>query len=120
MELAPLTFAVLLVVAGVPAPTVAGDDGRPLADAGLDQSTTVGSTVYLDGGGSVDPDGEIEAYDWSIETPSGETVRPRDPDSVTTRFVPDETGRYEVRVTVTDEDGQTQSDTLYVDVEEAD
>jgi hypothetical protein len=119
MKLISIAFAVLLVVAGVPAPTTAGDDGRPLADAGLDQSTTVGSTVYLDGGGSLDPDGEIEAYDWSIETPGGETVHPRDPDAVTTRFVPEKLGRYEVRLTVTDEDGQSQSDTLYVDVEES-
>ncbi|WP_435116146.1 PKD domain-containing protein [Halolamina sp. C58] len=113
-------LAVLLVVAGLPMPAVtAADDGRPLADAGLDQSATVGSTVYLDGGGSVDPDGEIVDYDWSIRTPSGERMTPADSDAVTTRFVPDEIGRYEVRLTVTGDDGQTHADTMYVDVEEA-
>jgi len=112
-------LAVLLVIAGLPTPAIAADDGRPLADAGLDQSATVGSTVYLDGGGSVDPDGEIVGYDWSIRTPGGETVTPADPDAVTTQFVPDETGRYEVQLTVTGDDGQTHTDTLYVDVEGA-
>ena len=119
MKLLSLTLAILLVVAGVPAPTTADGDGRPLADAGLDQSTTVGSTVYLDGGGSLDPDGEIVEYRWSIETPRGETIHPENPDAVTTQFVPDETGRYAVQLTVTGDDGQSQSDTLYVDVEEA-
>jgi len=117
MKLLPLIFAVMLVVAGVPAPSVADGDGRPLADAGLDQSVTIDNTVYLDGGGSVDPDGEIIEYNWSIKTPSGDTVTPADPDAVTTQFVPEETGRYHVELTVTGDDGQTQSDTLYVDVE---
>jgi len=117
MKLLPLIFAVMLVVAGVPAPSVADGDGRPLADAGLDQSVTIDNTVYLDGGGSVDPDGEIIEYNWSIKTPSGDTVTPADPDAVTTQFVPEETGRYHVELTVIGDDGQTQSDTLYVDVE---
>lgn len=120
MKRLSLTLAVLLVVAGVPAPTMAdSDDGRPLADAGLDQSATVGDTVYLDGGGSVDPDGEIVEYEWSIETPNGEIVTPADPDAVTTQFVPERTGRYRVRLTVTGDDGQTRSDWLWVDVEAA-
>ena len=119
MKRLSLMLAVLLVAASLPMPAVAADDGRPLADAGLDQSATVGSTVYLDGGGSVDPDGEIVSYDWSIRTPSGERVTPADPEAVTTQFVPDETGRYEVQLTVTGDDGQTHTDTMYVDVEEA-
>lgn len=116
MKLPHLALSVLLVTAGIPAPTIAADGGRPLADAGLDQSATVGSTVYLDGGGSVDPDGDLVSYEWSIESPSGETVTPRDPDAAMTRFVPDEPGRYHVRLAVTGDDGQTQSDTLFVDI----
>ncbi|NHX36648.1 MULTISPECIES: PKD domain-containing protein [Halolamina] len=119
MKLRSIALAALLVVAGVTAPVAADDDGRPLADAGLDQTATVGSTVYLDGGGSLDPDGEIVAYRWSIETPSGESITPVDPTSVTTRFVPEEPGRYYVRLTVTGDDGRRHSDTLYVDVERA-
>ncbi|KPN31282.1 PKD domain protein [Halolamina pelagica] len=117
MKLRSLALAVLLVFAGVTAPVAAGDDGRPLADAGLDQTATVGSTVYLDGGGSLDPDGEIVAYNWSIETPDGATITPADPTSATTRFIPEEVGRYYVTLTVTGDDGKRHSDTLYVDVE---
>jgi len=119
MKLRSIALAVLLVGAGVTAPVAAGDDGRPLADAGLDQTATVGSTVYLDGGGSLDPDGEIVAYNWSIETPSGATITPSDPTSATTRFTPDEVGRYYVTLTVTGDDGKRHSDTLYVDVDRA-
>ena len=117
MKLLPLTLAVLLVTSGLPAGAIAADDGRPMADAGLDQSATVGETVYLDGGGSLDPDGEIRTYSWSIRTPSGERIAPADPAAVTTQFVPDESGRYRVQLTVTGDDGQTHSDTLFVDVD---
>ncbi|MBP1987412.1 PKD domain-containing protein [Halolamina salifodinae] len=109
----------LLLTSGLPAGALAADDGRPLADAGLDQSATVGDTVYLDGGGSLDPDGEIRSYSWSIRTPSGDQITPADPEAVTTRFVPEEAGRYHVQLTVTGDDGQTQSDTLFVDVDRA-
>jgi hypothetical protein len=119
MKLLPLTLAVLILTSGLPAGALAADDGRPLANAGLDQSASVGETVYLDGGGSVDPDGEIREYSWSIRTPSGDRITPADPEAATTQFVPEEPGRYHVQLTVTDDDGRTQSDTLFVDVDKA-
>ena len=56
-----------------------GDDGGgdgdanqpPTANAGLDQSVTVGSTVTLDGSGT-DPEGETLSYAWTA--PSGITL----------------------------------------------
>ena len=114
-----LVLTLLVVTSGLPAPTAAtgADNGEsPLANAGLDQSVTPGTTVYLDGGGSVDPDGEIQQYRWSIETPSGESRTPVEPSAAMTRFVPGHTGRYLVQLTVTDDDGNSRSDTLYVDV----
>ncbi|GAB7093541.1 hypothetical protein JCM30237_06930 [Halolamina litorea] len=123
MKRLPLVLSVLLVTAALPglgAGVADVDaDGRPLADAGLDQSATVGDTVYLDGGGSLDPDGEIVSHEWTIRTPAGDRITPSEPESVTTRFVPDEPGRYHVRLTVTDDDGRTKNDTLYVDVEQS-
>lgn len=119
MRTLPFALAVLLVVASTPASAVAGGDDAaepPLAEAGLDQSVVPGTTVYLDGGGSLDPDGEIVRYRWAIETPTGETTVPRDPSTAMTQFVPQHPGRYLVELTVTDEDGRSQSDTLYVDV----
>lgn len=117
MHRTALVMAVLVVLAVVPAGGSAEDDGAPLADAGLDQRAEVGETVLLDGTGSRDPDGRIETYEWQIETPDGRTVTPADPTDPRTRFVVQEPGRYEVTVTVTDDDGKRTADTLYVYVE---
>lgn len=116
MKSTPLMVVMLVLLAAIPAGVVAGKNEPPLVDAGLDQNVRRGTTVYLDGGGAVDPDGEIVAYEWRIETPRGEQSVPEDPNAETTRFVPDEVGRYRVTLTVTDGDGATESDTLYVDV----
>lgn len=91
--------------------------GLPLADAGLDQEVTVGTTVYLDAGGSTDPDGGSLRYEWRVERPNGSTVE-LEGSGPRASFGPTTTGRYEATVTVTDDDGETATDTLYVDVDE--
>ncbi len=51
--------------------TKAGTNGRPVADAGPDQSVKVGQQVTLEGNGS-DPDGDPITYEWSvISKPAG-------------------------------------------------
>lgn len=117
MDRTALVIAGLVVLAVVPSGGVAGEGGAPLADAGLDQHAEVGETVLLDATGSRDPGGGIEAYEWKIETPGGETVTPADPSDPRTRFVVHKPGRYDVTITVTDESGRSSSDTLYVYVE---
>src|SRR6056297_159200 len=121
-----VAVAVLLVVTTTAAGTLGTDavsvttptpsNEAPLADAGLDQDVRRGATVLLDATGSRDPDGRIERYEWSIQTPSGDAITPDCDDCARTRFTPTETGRYRVTITVTDDDGATRSDTLYVDV----
>jgi hypothetical protein len=110
-------LAAIVVSAGV-AGVVAADDG-PLAAAGLDQEVGVNTTVQLDGTGSSHPDGRIEGYEWSIETPDGRTVTPDCRTCARTQFTPRSVGRYDVTLTVTDGEGRTDSDTLYVYVEAA-
>ena len=117
MERYATILAVLLVVAGA-AGVVAAEDG-PLAAAGLDQEVGVDTTVQLDGTGSSHPDGRIEGYEWSIETPDGRTMTPDCRDCGRTSFKPRSVGRYNVTLTVSDGDGRTDNDTLYVHVEEA-
>lgn len=95
---------------------VAGAADGPLADAGLDQSVTQGATVYLDAGGSTASDGEITTYEWTIERPNGTETTPECSSCVRTSFVADQAGTYAVTVAVTDDDGATDRDTLYVDV----
>lgn len=115
----PMRRGYLLIVLAVLAVGVAGANTAPLADAGLDQQVESGTTVYLDAGGSTDPDGTIVGYEWSIAGPNGADVRPDCPTCNETRFVPNRTGEYEVTVTVTDDDGATGQDTLFVTVEQA-
>jgi hypothetical protein len=105
-----------LLALAIAAAGVAAANERPMAEAGLDQESTVNSTVYLDAGGSLDPDGEIAEYEWEIERPNGTTTVPDCPSCSLTQFVPMRAGQYNVTVTVTDDDGATMNDTMYVTV----
>jgi PKD domain len=107
---------VLLLLTTTVLPLVTTANEPPLANAGLDQHVVRGSTVLLDATGSHDPDGTIQRYDWSIETPDGRTTAPNCPNCSRTRFRPRAIGRYTVSVTVTDEKGAKRRDTLYVTV----
>lgn len=69
-------WIVAILVLVVATAGVAAADQPPMAEAGLDQEAVVNGTVYLDAGGSLDPDGEIGDYAWSIETPGGNTTVP--------------------------------------------
>ena len=118
--------AVLVVgaVGGVPVATAStdsvdsGDDENeaPLADAGLDQEVPINATVFLDASGSRDPDGSIASYEWSIEQPDGTPTSPRCDTCAQSEFQVGMAGTYAVTVTVTDDDGATSTDTLYVEV----
>ena len=118
MERYLLFLLAAIVVSAGGAGVVAADDG-PLAAAGLDQEVGVNTTVQLDGTGSSHPDGRIEGYEWSIETPDGRTMTPDCRDCARTSFKPRSLGRYDVTLTVRDGEGRTDSDTLYVYVEAA-
>jgi len=98
----------------------ADENEAPLADAGLDQEVPLNSTVYLDASGSRDPDGSIASYEWSIDRPDGTPTSPRCETCAQSEFRAGMVGTYEVTVTVTDDDGATRSDTLYVTVTDVD
>lgn len=112
-----VTVGILMSALGPVAATPATEP--PLAEAGLDQQVPLDSTVILDATGSRDPDGGALEYEWTIETPSGTTIVPDCPRCARTEFRAARPGRYEATVTVTDEEGHTTKDTLYVEVEEA-
>ena len=101
-ELSNVADEVLINVTG------AAENGVPTADAGVDQSVTVGDTVLLDGGSSSDPDNDPLTYNWTIEIrPLGSSAAIGDPGSETTNFVPDVEGSYTVQLIVND--GQVNS-----------
>jgi len=76
----------------------------PVADPNGPYSGTVGSPVSFDGSGSSDPDGTIVAYDWDFgDGNTGAGVKPSH------RYVA--AGTYTVSLTVTDNDGASDTAT---------
>jgi hypothetical protein len=91
------------VPSGVPQPydPVAGSD--PIADAAGPYETTLGNSITFDGTGSSD-DGSITEYFWDFGDGSTNTG------SIVT-YTYDAVGVYDVTLTVTDNDGNSASDT---------
>jgi PKD repeat protein len=87
----------------------------PTANAGPNQTVTVGDEVTFDGSGSSD-DGTIENYTWTF-TYDGETRTLYDVDPT---FTFDIAGTFDVTLTVTDDKGLTDEDTMTVTVSEND
>jgi hypothetical protein len=90
----------------------------PTADAGADNSVNEGTTgVQLDGTGSSDPDESISSYLW--EQTDGPSVTITNADSATATFDAPEVSTdtpLTFKLTVTDNDGGTDEDTVVVTV----
>ena len=86
----------------------------PVANAGSDQTVITNSTVNLSGSGS-DTDGSIASYLW--EQVSGTSISFTNAASATTSFTaPAAATTLELRLTVTDNEGETHSDTVTISV----
>lgn len=81
----------------------------PTAEAGPDQSVILGQTVHLDGSGSYDPDGRIVSSHWDLGDGSQAS-------GVTVSHTYATAGTWLVTLTVTDDRGATETDSLLVDV----
>ncbi len=81
----------------------------PQANAGLDQSEFVGNVVSFDGSNSVDPDGNIVLYSWNFTDGTTETGA-----TPTHTFTTADT--YNVVLTVTDNSGDTDTDTVIITI----
>nr|BAL59200.1 cell surface protein [Candidatus Acetothermum autotrophicum] len=92
-----------------------GQNRPPVADAGPDQTVTVGATVQLDGSRSNDPDGDKLSYSWRfVSLPTGSRAQLSDPALVNPTFVADVRGEYLIELTVDDGKGARTSDQVKV------
>jgi RHS repeat-associated protein len=92
-----------------------GANHAPVANAGPDQTVKAGETVYLDGGQSSDPDGDLLTYTWSvISKPEGTKVVLWDPDSVNPSFTARASGSYVFGLMVSDGELTNTRDTCTI------
>jgi len=93
--------------------TIVNTNINPSASAGEDQSVGLGGVVMLDGSGSSDQDGTIASYLWSQI--SGTSVALSSPSEATTTFTaPVAENILVFALSITDELGGTDSDTVSV------
>jgi ABC-2 type transport system ATP-binding protein len=96
---------------------LATENAPPLADAGPAQTVEAGEEVLLDGRGSSDADGDIEAFAWTQT--SGPSVELLDAATATARFMAPALAEDTVlsfSLTVTDDRGASASDATTVTV----
>jgi hypothetical protein len=90
----------------------------PRANAGGDQTgKQVGDTVFLDGTGSQDADGDQLSYAWSFHfRPSTSSATIANATFATAQATLDKPGDYLIKLTVTDERGLSDEDLMEVEV----
>ena len=94
---------------------VSSDNLAPTANAGIDQLVIVGSTVFLNGLGSTDPEDNSLTYSWMISSaPAGSTAALIGADTATPSFVTDLEGLYDVSLLVSDFIGPGTSDSVEI------
>ncbi len=86
--------------------TVAANSA-PVADAGDDQTVPPGEPVNLSASGSSDSDGSIVSYKWEV---NGNTLSTASSFSISTLLE----GIYDITLSVTDDSGETSTDTVRV------
>ena len=90
-----------------------GENILPIANAGGNQTVLLGSLVTLDGSSSVDPDGSIASFLWTQT--AGATVSLSSTDVAEVTFTaPNAADSLSFTLQVTDDDGASSSETIYV------
>lgn len=109
VKLAFLTVTVALLFSGCSGggpdsgktPPPAAKSSPPVANAGINQTTTLNGTVTLDGSRSTSTSGGVVSYNWSITSkPMGSNPALSDTSAMTTTFTSDKEGTYQVQLVV--------------------
>ncbi len=93
-------------------------NSAPVADAGPDQTSSVGGVVTLDGTGSSDVDGDVLTYSWAFTSkPAGSSASLSDPGALSPAFVVDLPGTYVIGLVVNDGTLDSDSDPVIIQTE---
>lgn len=93
--------------------TVTGTDGAPVANAGEDQAVEDCTSLTLNCGASVDPDGDVLTYQWAIQSkPAGSSATFGDAAAASTSFWADQAGSYVLSCAVSDGANWSTPDTV--------
>lgn len=85
----------------------------PLVDPGVGSTALVGTTITLDGSGSVDPDGVLTAYQWTVtDRPMGSNAGVDGTNAALASFLLDTPGTFTFTLTIIDDDGATSASTV--------
>lgn len=97
--------------------TITGKNIKPVADAGVDQTSSLGAEVSLDGSRSSDADSDPLTYDWKTTSqPDGSSVVLVDPTSVNPKFTSDKNGDFVFQLVVNDGKEDSDKDTVVISV----
>ncbi len=86
----------------------------PTADAGPDQTGRVGTAVVLDGGGSIDPDGQPSPLAFAWTQSDGPPVTLAGADTARPSFTPAALGTYTFRLVVSDGEAEDDDDVTVI------
>jgi hypothetical protein len=96
--------------------TVATGNSPPIANAGPDQTVTIGQVVTLDGRASTDPNGDSLTSNWCVRgRPQGSTATLNGANTARPTFTPDVAGSYVFCLTVNDGQSGSASDSVVVE-----
>jgi predicted alpha/beta hydrolase family esterase len=94
---------------------IATGNSAPIANAGLDRTALVGTSVTLDGSASTDSNGDPLTFHWSIlSAPEGSSAPLSDPAAVSPSLLIDAPGIYLIQLIVDDGEWASEPDAMVI------